>query len=64
MDVIHIDWYNFKAFVETIETEEENVVKRECFLIELLPLAMECDQDISGAAEALNHLSFFWENLW
>ena len=65
VDVISIDWFNFKAVVEPIQ--EGKTEPEECSLVQLWPFNDDQSEDLSrimDGAEALDHFRFFISNLW
>ena len=67
VDVLSIDWLNFKADCETLNEEESSESCCSHFLFQLFPLSVddgESNKNSKAAAVALDHFRFFIDKLW
>ena len=68
VDVVKVDWCNFKATVEIVDDQNETDKSEECLLLELTPFSVDEDEEsinrIKESVKAIDHFRFFINYLW
>ena len=68
VDVVKVDWCNFKATVEILDDQNETDKSEECLLLELTPFSVDEDEEsinrIKESVKAIDHFRFFINYLW
>jgi hypothetical protein len=73
VDVVKVDWCNFKASVEIVDDQSDTHAdatdeSEECLLLELTPFSVDEDEEsikrIKESVKAIDHFRFFINYLW